>query len=172
MTGVNGIRNGLPNDLILDRLVIKKIKPNRIPIIPSMHDSIINKYLYNLINDWKSWYEKNIEHIAVIATTITIIGETIPAETAASPKTRAPSIERDVPLKVGVRASASYSNSNVIIKINNSITAGNGTFDLWREKLISKSVGNICWSYVVSDKYIAGANIVINKASILINLIK
>ena len=62
-----------------------------------------------------------MEHIAVIATTITIIGETIPAATAASPSTSAPKIERDVPLVVGVRASASYNNSNVNINKNASI---------------------------------------------------
>ena len=172
ITGENGIKNGLPKDLMLDKLVIKNIKPKSIPIIPSMHDNIIIKYLYSLINDWKSWYEKNIEDIAVNATTITIIGETIPAETAASPRTNAPKIERDVPLEVGVKASASYKISKVIIRISNSITAGNGTLDLCNEKLISKSVGSICWSYVVKDKYIAGANIVINRASILINFTK
>ena len=90
------------------------------------------------MNDWKSWYEKIIEEIAVIATTITMIGETIPALTAASPKTRAPSIESDAPLAVGVLASASYNNSNVIIKINASIKAGKGTPLLWREKLIKR----------------------------------
>ena len=56
--------------------------------------------------------------MAVIATTITIIGDTIPALTAASPKTKAPSIESDVPLLVGVNASASYNNSKVNISIN------------------------------------------------------
>ena len=120
--------------------------PNRIPIIPKKHDSIINKYLYNLIDDWKSWYEKNIDDIAVIATTITIIGETIPAETAASPKTNAPSIDNEVPLVVGVSASASYNNSKVIISKKASTKAGNGTEDLWSEKLMRRVVGSICWS--------------------------
>ena len=35
------------------------------------------------MNDWKSWYEKYIELIAVIAITITMIGDIIPADTAA-----------------------------------------------------------------------------------------
>ena len=98
------------------------------------------------MNDWKSWYVKNIEQIAVTATTITIIGDTIPALTAASPKTSAPSIEREVPLEVGVKASASYNNSNVNINKNDSTRAGNGTPDRWREKLINRFVGSICWS--------------------------
>ena len=168
----NEIIKGLLNDFILQSLVNINKKPNTIPIIPKKHDNIIVKYLYNLIEDWKSWKAKNIELIAVIATTITIIGETIPADTAASPKTRAPSIEREVPLVVGVKASASYNNSNVIISKNASIKAGKGTLDLCKEKLINRLVGNICWSYVIKDKYIDGANIVINKARILINFTK
>ena len=79
-----------------------------------------------------------------MATTITIIGDTIPALTAASPKTKAPKIERDAPLTLGVRASASYNNSNVNISKNASTKAGNGTPDLCSEKLISKLVGSIC----------------------------
>ena len=45
--------------------------------------------------------------MAVTATTITIIGDTIPALTAASPKTSAPNIEREAPLDDGVSASPS-----------------------------------------------------------------
>ena len=107
-----GIKNGFPNDFILHRFVNKIMNPNSIPIIPRNDEANINKYLYNLMNDWNSWYEKYIEHIAVIATTITIIGEIIPADTAASPNTSAPSIESDVPLEDGFSASASYSISH------------------------------------------------------------
>ena len=105
--GENGIKNGLPNDFILHRVVSIRIKQNRIPINPRNEENIIRVYLYVLMNDWKSWSEKNIDDIAVIATTITIIGDIIPALTAASPRPRAPSIERDVPLDDGFSASAS-----------------------------------------------------------------
>ena len=59
------------------------------------------------MNDWKSWYEKYIELIAVIAIMITMIGDIIPADTAASPNTNAPNIEREVPFDDGFSASAS-----------------------------------------------------------------
>ena len=81
-----------------------------------------------------------------------MIGETIPALTAASPRTKAPKIEREVPLDAGVRASASYKSSNVRISINASISAGNGTLALWSEKFIRRLVGSICWSYVMSER--------------------
>lgn len=152
IVGDSGIRNGFSNDFILQRLVSKIINPNNIPIIPRNEDAIISEYLYILIKDWNSWYEKNMEQSAVIATMITIIGEIIPAETAASPKTSAPRIERDVPLEDGFNASASYRSSNVNNNSNASISAGNGTVYLCNVKLTSKLVGSICWSYVIKDK--------------------
>ena len=85
-----------------------------------------------------------MEQSAVIATIITIIGEIIPADTAASPKTSAPRIERDVPLEDGFNASASYKSSNVNNNSNASISAGNGTVYLCNVKLTSKLVGSIC----------------------------
>ena len=105
--GVNGRRNGFPNDFILQRFVKSIINPYNIPTIPKKHDNIIKRYLYVLMNDWKSWYEKYIELMAVIAITITMIGDIIPAATAASPSTSAPNIERDVPFDDGFNASAS-----------------------------------------------------------------
>ena len=165
MIGEYGIRNGFPNDFISHRFVNNRMKPNNIPIIPNTDDNIINKYLYALINDWKSWYEKNIELISVIATTITIIGEIIPADTAASPNTSAPNMERDVPLDDGFNASASYNISKVNINISASINAGNGTVYRCVVKFINRLVGNICWSYVINDKYMDGAKIVIKNAN-------
>jgi hypothetical protein len=141
---VIGIRNGFPNDLILHKFVNKIINPNNIPIIPRNEAVIISKYLYSLTNDWNSWYEKNIEHIAVIATTITIIGDIIPADTAASPSTNAPNIDKDVPREEGFNASASYKISNVNINNNASIKAGNGTVYLCKVKVTKRLVGSIC----------------------------
>ena len=59
-----------------------------------------------------------------------MIGETIPALTAASPNTIAPKIDSDVPLDDGVNASPSYNISNVDIKSRASIAAGKGTLAL------------------------------------------
>ena len=56
---------------------------------------------------WKSTNIKSSEHIEEIEIIITIIGETNPALTAASPRIRAPNIETDAPLEVGVLESPS-----------------------------------------------------------------
>ena len=101
------IKNGLLNTYIEDSFVIIKIKPNIIPMSPNIEDKNISEYLHILINDWRSWYVNINEQIAVTETTITIIGDTIPALTAASPSTKAPRIESDVPLDEGVSESAS-----------------------------------------------------------------
>ena len=79
-----------------------------------------------------------MELIALIATTITLIGETIPADTAASPKTKAPSIEREVPLELGVNSSPSYKNSNARSKSITSIKAGNGTHGTGKLESVSR----------------------------------
>lgn len=84
-----------------------KVIPIVNPIIPKKDTIIINKYLQNLITPCRFKYVNSSEQIDVKATTITIIGETSPALTAASPNTRAPKIERDVPLDVGVLESPS-----------------------------------------------------------------
>ena len=77
------------------------------PISPNSEDNIMHKYLQNLIDPWKSTNIKSKEHIEDIEIMITIIGETNTALTAASPKIKAPSIETDAPLEVGVLESPS-----------------------------------------------------------------
>ena len=68
--------------------------------------------------------------IEVIAITIIIIGDTIPAFTAASPNIRVPTIDRALDVNVGILKSLSLSISNDIIIINASINAGKGTDSL------------------------------------------
>ena len=65
-----------------------------------------------------------IEDIAII---IIIIGETIPAETAASPKINPPRMDTADPLVVDILKSLSLSISKEIIINKASIYAGNGT---------------------------------------------
>ena len=84
--------------------------------------------------------------MAAILTTITIIGDISPAFTDASPSTRAPKTEREVPLPSGVLESPSYRSSNVSIKINASIIRGKGDVILCFEKLIIKDLGSISGS--------------------------
>ena len=88
---------------------------------------IIKRKRYHLIELTASILCINIPLMALIATTIIIIGETIPALTAASPKTSPPKIEMAVPIEEGIRISLSLKISNeIIIKIA-SIKAGKGT---------------------------------------------
>ena len=60
---------------------------------------------------------------------IIIIGETIPADTAASPKTNAPSIETALPYELGKRISLSLNISQINNKIKASTIDGKGTCD-------------------------------------------
>lgn len=82
------------------------------------------------------------EEIPVIATTITKTGLTILAETAACPKTKAPTILIVVPIGEGTRKPASLINSKEISKIKISKITGKGTFSLDAKIENSKSVGN------------------------------
>ena len=83
------------------------------------------------------------EEMAVIATTIIIIGDTIPALTAASPRISAPTIEIAELAKLGSFKSLSRSISKAIIIKRHSIKAGKGTFSLWAAILIKRLVGII-----------------------------
>ncbi|MNP55072.1 hypothetical protein D3C76_1496840 [compost metagenome] len=64
--------------------------------------------------------------IAVIATTITIAADTIPASTAACPITIVPTIDTACPIVRGIRMPASRKISKAISIINASIKAGKG----------------------------------------------
>ena len=71
--------------------------------------------------------EKLSPEIVVIATTIIIIGDTIPALTAASPSIKAPTIESVLPDTLFDLISLSLRISNENIMIIASTKAGNGT---------------------------------------------
>ena len=81
--------------------------------------------------------------IDVKATTITAIGDTKPALTAASPRTNAPTMLIDVPIEEGIRISLSFKSSNVIININTANALGKGTIPLSMASEISKVSGII-----------------------------
>ena len=140
--GANGVRYGIPKDSKLDKFNKKNINIKTTPIIPKNDAPIINSNLYHLNPFITSGSGKSRADMAVIAITIIIIGDTIPAFTAASPSIRAPTIDRALLEKLGILKSLSLNISNDIIMINASKKAGNGTDSLWEAKLISKSVGN------------------------------
>ena len=66
----------------------------KIPKIPIVVPPSMNKIRYHLIALDSSGSTTTRALIAVIATIIIIIGDTIPALTAASPRIRAPTMER------------------------------------------------------------------------------
>ena len=70
------------------------------------------------------------DEMEVIAITIIIIGETIPALTAASPRIRAPTMEMAEEAKLGIFKSLSRSISNEIIISKASVKVEKGTFSL------------------------------------------
>ena len=71
------------------------------------------------------------------------MGLTIPAETAACPKTNAPTIPIVGPIGDGTLKPASRINSKEISNISISKITGKGTFSLEPNIEYSKSVGNI-----------------------------
>ena len=169
--GEKGVRYGIPNDSRLDRFNKKKINVNTTPIIPRNVAPSINNNLYHLRPFINSGSGNGSADIAVIDITIIIIGETIPAFTAASPKINAPTIDNALLLKLGILKSLSLNISNDIIIINASKNAGNGTDSLWEAKLISRSVGSNSWLYVVIAIYNAGVRSEIKKQIYLIILV-
>ena len=98
----------------------------------------------------KSISVNNNPQIEVIATTIITIGDTIPALTAASPKTRAPTILIAAPIGDGIRMLLSRKISKVIIIIITSKAVGKGTPSCWIAKDINNSLGIISWLKVVT----------------------
>ena len=141
------------------------------PIIPRNEAPSINNNLYHLNPFIISGSGNSRADIAVMAITIIIIGDTIPAFTAASPKIRAPTIESALLEKLGILKSLSLNISNDIIIMNASKKAGNGTDSLCEAKLINRSVGNNSWLYVVIAMYNAGVNNDIKKQMYLIILV-
>ena len=142
------------------------------PIIPIVEDNIRNITLHILKAFIISGSVNMSPVIDVIAITITAIGDTSPALTAASPKTNAPTILIEVPIWLGKRISLSLSISNVIIRIKIEKALGNGTFNLCVINDKRRVSGNISWLKVVIAIYKAGVVIVIIKAINLNNLVK
>ena len=97
------------------------------PYIPNILPPIINPSLYSrnaLINSGSTNVSDDIE---VIAITIIIIGDTIPADTAASPRINAPTIDSAELAKLGNFKSLSLKISNDVIITKASIKVENGT---------------------------------------------
>ena len=158
-------------DSILDSFKIKQINIKFTPTNPNMAAANMNANLHHLNPFINSGSVNGRADIAVIDTTIIIIGETIPAFTAASPNIKAPTIDRALLLNDGILRllSLNISKDNIIIKASKK--AGKGTFSLWEAKLINKSVGNNSWLNVVIAIYKAGVNIDIKNAIYLIILV-
>ena len=78
-----------------------------------------------------------------MAIIIIIIGETIPADTAASPRIRAPTMDRAELAKLGNFKSLSLNISKDVIISMASIKVEKGTFSLCAAMLVKSGVGNI-----------------------------
>ncbi|MNS97865.1 hypothetical protein D3C72_1322140 [compost metagenome] len=81
--------------------------------------------------------------IAVNETTMTMAADTIPACTAACPRTSAPTIEIAGPIALGIRTPASRITSKVISMTSASSRAGRGVLSRCAAKAINKVVGSI-----------------------------
>ena len=79
---------------MLHRLVVNIMNTINIPKIPIVVPPSIKRIRYHLIAFDSSGSTITKALIAVIATIIIIIGETIPALTAASPNIKAPTMDR------------------------------------------------------------------------------
>jgi len=101
------------------------------------------------------------EDIPVMATTIIIAWETIPASTAPCPITRPPTILIAEPICLGVRMLASLKISKVNSISSASMIAGKGTSALEVEIVIKRGVGIISWWKPVKAIYMEEPSIVI-----------
>ena len=142
-SGANGIVYGLPNEFKEHRFVIKNINIINTPYIPIVVAPIINSSLYHFIAFISSGSVNSRALIAVTASTIIITGDTIPALTAASPRIKAPTMDRAEVDTFGILRSLSLNISNDSIISRASKKAGNGTEFLWEAKLIKNSRGSI-----------------------------
>ena len=144
------------------------------PYIPKVVPPIMKRSRYHLIAFINSGSVKSRADMAVMASIIIMIGDTIPALTAASPKMRAPTMEMADPPIFGILRSPSLNISNDSSIINASKNAGNGTVLLWDAKFISSSSGSISPLNVVMAIYAPGVIIVIKNAvylNILVNVL-
>ena len=109
---------------------MSKMNTKRTPCIPKIVPPIINASRYILRPVIKTGSTNINDEIEVIAMTIIIIGDTIPAFTAASPKINAPTIEIAELAKLGSLRSLSLKISKAIVISMASKKAENGTFSL------------------------------------------
>ena len=106
-----------------------------------------------------------------IPTIIMVMGDTIPASTAAWPNTKAPTIEiEELPLPGNLK-SLSLSIWNIKLITNISNTVENGTPSFCIDKLINNPLGIASILNAISDIYIAGVNKASIPATILIILL-
>ena len=125
--GTNGVKYLKPNDLVVIKLYNIYIPPDIIPYIPKRLARINRSILYPL-KAFPSSTDENINPaIDDIAITIIIIGDTIPALTAASPNINPPNIDMADPLVDDILRSDSFNISKHIIIKSASIYAGKGT---------------------------------------------
>ena len=116
---------------------------NKIPYIPNIAPPIINPKRYSLNALVNSGSTKVSDDMEVMAIMMIIIGETIPADTAASPSISAPTIESAEFAKLGSFKSLSLKISKAIVISNASMNVEKGTFSLWAAMLIKSDVGSI-----------------------------
>ena len=140
INGENGERYGLLYTLILASFVIKRIKPINIPNIPKRDARIIKIIRHHLIAEVNSIEVNTNPEIADIAITIIIIGDIIPADTAASPSTKPPNIDTAVPMVDAIRISLSLNISKEMVISSASTKAGKGTVCLCDKKFNNKSI--------------------------------
>ena len=107
--------------------MIKNISIKSIPWIPKIAPPIINanRYIRKAVMNTGSTNIRDDND--VMAITIIIIGDTIPAFTAASPRIKAPTIEMAEEAKLGSFKSLSLKSSKAISIIIASKKAGKGT---------------------------------------------
>ena len=92
--GVNGNIYDLPNVFMLHIFVVNIMNTINIPNIPMVVPPNMNSNRYHFMAFVNSGSVMINALMAVMATTIIIIGETIPAFTAASPNINAPTMDR------------------------------------------------------------------------------
>ena len=100
------IRYGKPKVVVVQSVVAIKNSPEIIPKNPNILASRIIIYFITLSDDANSSTGIAKDASAVIATTTTIIGLTIPADTAASPIMSPPTIPIVLPRGPGIRIPA------------------------------------------------------------------
>ena len=129
-----------------DSLISQMIVKESMPMIPRMLAANMKIKRQVLIPFMKSMSVKTRLQIDVKATTMTVIGETMPASTAACPKTKAPTILMAADILLGLRKSLSLSISNMVVSNIISKAVGKGTPSLWMARDIRSLSGIVFWS--------------------------